>query len=95
MTTASDGNGGVRVTVADSGPGVPRATIDDIFEPFVTSKPHRLGMGLAICRSIVSAHDGDLTVNKPAEAGATFSFTLPAVASVTAPVPGPPVGAKV
>ena len=81
VTTGADGRGGVRVTVADSGPGVPRATIDEIFEPFVTSKPQRLGMGLAICRSIVSAHDGELMVDKPAEAGAAFSFTLPAVAA--------------
>jgi PAS domain S-box-containing protein len=95
VTTASDGNGGVRVTVADSGPGVPRATVDEIFEPFVSSKPHRLGMGLAICRSILSAHDGELTVDKPAEAGAAFSFTLPGVAAVTAPVPDERLAAKV
>ena len=81
VTTAADPHGGVRVTVADSGPGVPRATIDEIFEPFVTSKPQRLGMGLAICRSIVSAHDGELAVDKPAEAGAAFSFILPAIAA--------------
>ena len=87
VTTGADGRGGVRVTVADSGPGVPRATIDEIFEPFVTSKPQRLGMGLAICRSIVSAHDGELMVDKPAEAGAAFSFTLPAVAAAVVPVP--------
>jgi PAS domain S-box-containing protein len=91
VTTAADGHGGVRVTVADSGPGVPRATIDEIFEPFVTSKPQRLGMGLAICRSIVSAHDGELTVDKPAEAGAAFSFVLPAIAAATVPVPAKPV----
>jgi signal transduction histidine kinase len=86
VSTAADAHGGIRVTVADSGPGVPRATIDEIFEPFVTSKPQRLGMGLAICRSIVSAHDGELSVDKPAEAGAAFSFTLPAAAAaVSAP----------
>jgi PAS domain S-box-containing protein len=84
VTTAADAHGGIRVTVADSGPGVPRATINEIFEPFVTSKPQRLGMGLAICRSIVSAHDGELTVDKPAEAGAAFSFTLPAIAAAVA-----------
>ena len=86
VTTAA-AHGGVRVTVADSGPGVPRATINEIFEPFVTSKPQRLGMGLAICRSIVSAHDGELTVDKPAEAGAAFSFTLPAIAAAAISVP--------
>jgi len=95
VTTAGDGRGGVRVTVADSGPGVPRATIEEIFEPFVTSKPQRLGMGLAICRSILSSHDGELTVDKPAEAGAAFSFTLPGVAAVAVPEPGLRVAAKV
>jgi PAS domain S-box-containing protein len=87
VTTAANAHGGVCVTVADSGPGVPRATIDEIFEPFVTSKPQRLGMGLAICRSIVSAHDGELTVDKPAEAGAAFSFSLPAIAVTAVSVP--------
>jgi C4-dicarboxylate-specific signal transduction histidine kinase len=86
VTTAADGQGGVRVTVTDSGPGVPRGTIDEIFEPFVTSKPQRLGMGLAICRSIVSAHDGVLLVEKPAEAGAAFSFSLPAMSAAAAPL---------
>jgi C4-dicarboxylate-specific signal transduction histidine kinase len=91
VTTAADGHSGVRVTVADSGPGVPRARIDEIFEPFVTSKPQRLGMGLAICRSIVAAHDGELTVDRPAEAGAAFSFALPAIAAATVPVPAKPI----
>ena len=95
VTTGPDDRGGVRVTVADSGPGVPRATIDEIFEPFVTSKPQRLGMGLAICRSIVSAHDGELMVDKPADAGAAFSFTLPGVAGAVAPVPAKRIAAKV
>ena len=95
MTTAADDHGGVRVTVADSGPGVSRSAIDENFEPFVSSKPQRLGMGLAICRSIVNAHAGELTVDKPAEAGAEFSFTLPAIAAAAAPVPGTQVAAGV
>ena len=95
VATAADGHGGVRVTVTDSGPGVPRGTIDEIFEPFVTSKPQRLGMGLAICRSIVSAHDGLLFVEKPAEAGAAFSFTLPAITSAHYPGPAERVTTEV
>lgn len=85
-TAASQG--GVRVTIADTGPGVPRGTIEDIFEPFVTTKPQHLGMGLAICRSIISAHEGALTVEKLSDAGAAFSFTLPALAEAE-PVPAP------
>jgi len=95
VTTAADGQGGVRVTVTDSGPGVPRGTIEEIFEPFVTSKPQRLGMGLAICRSIVSAHEGLLLVEKPAEAGAAFSFTLPAIAAAPVSMAGPRVATEV
>ena len=52
-------------------------------------------MGLAICRSIVSAHDGELMVDKPAEAGAAFSFTLPAVAAAVVPVSAERMAAKV
>ena len=88
VTTARNGQGGVRVTIADTGPGVPRGAIDDIFEPFVTTKPQHLGMGLAICRSIISAHAGARTVDKPADAGAAFSFTLPALADAE-PAPAP------
>jgi C4-dicarboxylate-specific signal transduction histidine kinase len=87
VTTSADGQGGARVTVADSGPGVPRGTVEEIFEPFVTTKPQHLGMGLAICRSIVSAHDGMLTVEKPSDAGAAFSFTLPAFEAEPVAVP--------
>ena len=89
VTTAAT----VRAGCASPWPTAARAcrarTIEEIFEPFVTSKPQRLGMGLAICRSIVSAHDGELFVDKPAEAGAAFSFTLPAVAAASVPVTRP------
>jgi signal transduction histidine kinase len=88
VTTSGSGQGGVRVTIADTGPGVPRGAVEDIFEPFVTTKPQHLGMGLAICRSIISAHEGALTVDKPSDAGAAFSFTLPALAEAE-PAPAP------
>jgi signal transduction histidine kinase len=82
----------VRVTVADTGPGIPAERVAEIFEPFVTSKPQRLGLGLAICRSIVSAHDGALSVERAHEGGASFSFTvpgtIPTVSAVAAYQPG-------
>jgi PAS domain S-box-containing protein len=87
VTTAAEPRGGVRITVADTGPGVARAAIEEIFEPFVTSKPQHIGMGLAICRSIVAAHDGVLSVDKLGDGGAAFSFTLPAFVDDAAAAP--------
>jgi two-component system sensor kinase FixL len=78
VATAAADQGGVRISVSDTGPGVPADRGEQIFEPFVTSKPRRLGLGLAICRSIVSAHDGSLWVESQPDRGATFFFSLPA-----------------
>jgi signal transduction histidine kinase len=71
---------GVRVTVRDSGPGVPPDALERVFEPFVTSKRMRPGLGLAICSSIVSAHNGRLGIEHPPGGGAAFHFWLPAAA---------------
>jgi len=78
VSTSSDDEGGVRVTVTDNGAGIPDDRVEEIFEPFVTSKAQRLGLGLAICRSIVADHDGRLAVESRPGSGAVFSFTLPA-----------------
>ena len=76
MTVAEEGTI-VRISVADCGPGVAAGLIDAVFEPFVTSKPQGLGLGLAICRSIIGAHGGRIwAANNPSH-GATFSFVLP------------------
>jgi two-component system sensor kinase FixL len=75
-TFANDGR--VRVSVSDTGPGLP-ANLDAMFEPFVTTKHQRLGLGLSICRSIVAAHSGQLTAEPRPGGGAIFSFTLPAM----------------
>jgi len=66
----------VELSVADQGTGIAPDEIDRVFEPFVTSKPHGLGLGLAICRSIVTAHGGKLWANNNAEGGATFRLML-------------------
>jgi C4-dicarboxylate-specific signal transduction histidine kinase len=68
---------GPHVTVSDQGPGLP-ADADRIFEPFVTTKPDGIGLGLAVCRSIVAAHGGKLWAANNPERGATFHFTIPA-----------------
>jgi PAS domain S-box-containing protein len=69
--------GAVLIGVADSGPGLTPSGRDRLFQAFHTTKPHGMGMGLAISRSIVEAHGGQLwaTANEPR--GAVFQFTLP------------------
>jgi len=70
---------GVLVTVRDSGPGLPPATLDRLFESFYTTKPSGFGLGLSICRSIVEAHGGRLWASANVPRGAIFQFTLPVV----------------
>jgi PAS domain S-box-containing protein len=70
-----------RVTVCDTGPGVAAHQLEAVFEPFVTSKPQGLGLGLAVCRSIVSAHEGSLWAENNPEGGASFCFELPCLES--------------
>lgn len=67
----------VLVSVSDSGPGIPDAPFDNIFDAFVSTKPDGLGLGLTISRRIIDAHGGELWYESPAGRGATFSFTLP------------------
>jgi len=69
---------GVLVAVRDSGPGLAPGTLEDIFEPFHTTKPDGLGLGLSICRSIIEAHRGRLWASANVPRGADFQFTVPA-----------------
>jgi PAS domain S-box-containing protein len=68
----------VQVTVEDSGPGLDPNTTDRIFDPFYTTKPGGMGMGLSISRSIIQAHDGRLWATARDGSGTSFHFTLPA-----------------
>jgi C4-dicarboxylate-specific signal transduction histidine kinase len=95
VATGHDGQGGSRVTVSDTGPGIPGDRLDEIFEPFVTTKPQRLGLGLAICRSIVNAHDGQLDVDSQPGRGAAFSVCLPAALAAHTSEPTPATAAEV
>ena len=67
----------VRVAVCDTGPGVAGDQLERVFEPFVTSKTQGLGLGLAVCRSIITAHEGRLWAENNPEGGASFCFELP------------------
>jgi PAS domain S-box-containing protein len=73
----SNGDGFVTIAVADDGPGLPPDEGLQLFEPFVTTKPDGLGMGLAISRSIVESHGGRIWAASNVDGGATFRFTLP------------------
>jgi PAS domain S-box-containing protein len=67
----------IEISVADSGPGVAGGVVDTIFDPFVTTKPLGMGMGLAISRSILRSHGGSLRLVRNTASGATFAFDLP------------------
>jgi C4-dicarboxylate-specific signal transduction histidine kinase len=69
---------GVRVGVLDTGPGLRPESLPRLFEPFYTTKPHGIGMGLSICRSIIEAHGGRLWATGHTPQGAFFQFTIPA-----------------
>ncbi len=75
----------VQVQVADSGPGLPESVQARLFQPFVTTKPDGLGVGLSICRAIIEGHGGQLTAESNAGRGAIFRFTVPGAAEVDEP----------
>jgi C4-dicarboxylate-specific signal transduction histidine kinase len=76
------GSGGVLVTVSDSGIGIAAKDMQHLFDSFFTTKRHGMGMGLAICRSIVESYDGSLTASSGQPYGAVFHMVLPAVVSL-------------
>jgi two-component system sensor histidine kinase DctS len=68
---------GIEVSVADRGSGIAQETAMRLFEPFFSTKPEGMGMGLNICRSIVESHKGRMWVEANPEGGSVFRFTLP------------------
>jgi signal transduction histidine kinase len=79
VRSARDGDGMVVVEVEDCGPGIEPGRREDIFEAFITTKPHGMGLGLAICRMIAERHDGKLGVAPAQPSGSVFSVVLPGV----------------
>ena len=77
VRTTSIDESNVLVEVRDSGTGIAAEKLDSIFDPFVTSKPEGLGLGLSICRSIIERHGGTISAANNPDRGATFSITLP------------------
>jgi C4-dicarboxylate-specific signal transduction histidine kinase len=73
----------VAIVVRDSGVGLDPQRAERLFDAFFTTKPEGMGMGLSICRNIISAHGGHLSNANNADHGATFEFTLPAYAETS------------
>jgi C4-dicarboxylate-specific signal transduction histidine kinase len=77
LSTEMNGPRSVVVAIADVGVGLPAGKIERLFDAFYTTKPSGLGVGLAICRSIIEAYGGRLWVSTNMPHGAVFQFTLP------------------
>jgi signal transduction histidine kinase len=77
ITTSQTDPNEVCLGVQDTGPGLSTETLPRLFEPFYTTKPGGMGMGLAICRSIIEAHGGRLWATRCEPRGALFQFTIP------------------
>jgi PAS domain S-box-containing protein len=79
LRTSVQRSGGIIITVADNGPGVPRELRCRLFDSFVTTKAHGMGLGLAISRSIVEQHGGKIWYEHGTRGGSRFRFSLPGV----------------
>jgi signal transduction histidine kinase len=79
IRTSRNNNGMVEVAVRDQGHGIPADNLARLFDPFYTTKPHGLGMGLSISRSIAEVHGGRLQVTSDRKNGTVFRFALPAL----------------
>lgn len=79
LTIGTDARGGhVRITITDTGPGIPPAAHEEIFRPFYSTRARGTGLGLAVARGLVEAMQGRLTLTSEVGRGATFTTVLPA-----------------
>lgn len=77
VSTVQEDDETIAILVEDTGPGISEEIAGELFKPFVTTKVNGMGIGLSICKRIVEAHDGEMTVSGNAAGGASFRFTLP------------------
>jgi len=73
------------IVIEDTGIGIPEESLENLFKPLYTTKAKGTGLGLAVCKKIVDAHDGTINVESTVGKGTIFTITLPAFTSVTAP----------
>lgn len=88
IRTALHNNDFVLISVCDAGPGIAEGKLEQVFEPFFTSKANGLGLGLPVCRTIINAHGGKLWAEHNTSRGATFHLLLPVTAGGTTQNPG-------
>ena len=81
VATRSTGKDMVEISVADTGPGIAPEISAKLFQPFMTTKPHGMGVGLSISRTIIEAHGGKLWAEPNPGGGTVFRLTLRAVTS--------------
>jgi C4-dicarboxylate-specific signal transduction histidine kinase len=77
VKTEPDGSGAIVIGIEDSGPGIDPGRLDSIFDAFLTTKPKGMGLGLAICRTIIERHGGRISVASDGRSGALFQIFLP------------------
>ncbi len=76
VSSAPSGSDMVEIRIADTGPGIGPDLMDNLFQPFFTTKLHGMGVGLSICRTIVEAHGGIISAEPNAGGGTVFRFTI-------------------
>lgn len=69
----------IEITITDTGPGLSEEVRENLFKPFITTKPNGMGVGLSICKSIIDEHDGRLWTTSDPNGETTFHFTLPTI----------------
>lgn len=81
LTLASkrEGADAISVVIKDNGPGIQADLVDNVFDPYFTTKRSGMGLGLSICRKIIEAHGGHLFIKSTSKIGTCFQFTLPFV----------------
>jgi two-component system sensor kinase FixL len=80
-TRIENSSSALTVSVTDRGSSIPEEKIEQIFEPFFTTKAKGMGLGLSVCRTIITAHRGKLWATNNPDCGATFHFSIPVDAS--------------
>lgn len=83
VKTEYDGDDAISIEIEDSGPGIDPKKSNKVFDAFFTTKPHGMGLGLAICRMIIERHGGHLVVSSAYPQGAVFRIILPQMKRVS------------